>query len=43
MNGCSFENMSYEDWLKHRKLGIGGSDALVICGFNRYKFPVELC
>ena len=34
--------MSYEDWLEHRKLGIGGSDASVVCGINRYKSPVEL-
>ena len=24
---ASTEGMSYEDWLEHRKLGIGGSDA----------------
>jgi len=36
------ENMSYEDWLEHRRLGIGGSDASVVCGINRYKSPVEL-
>ncbi len=36
------ENMSYEDWLEHRKLGIGGSDASVVCGVSRYKSPVEL-
>ncbi len=36
------ENMSYEDWLERRKLGIGGSDASVVCGINRYKSPVEL-
>jgi len=34
--------MTYEDWLEHRKLGIGGSDASVVCGINRYKSPVEL-
>ncbi len=39
---ASTENMSYEDWLEHRKLGIGGSDASVVCGINRYKSPVEL-
>ncbi|NBH78847.1 hypothetical protein D3Z52_11815 [Clostridiaceae bacterium] len=39
---ASTENMSYEEWLEHRKLGIGGSDASVICGVNRYKSPVEL-
>ena len=39
---ASTENMSYEDWLEHRKLGIGGSDASVVCGINRYKSAVEL-
>jgi len=39
---ASTEKMSYEDWLEHRKLGIGGSDASVVCGVNRYKSPVEL-
>jgi putative phage-type endonuclease len=38
----STENMPYEDWLHYRKLGIGGSDASVVCGINRYKSPVEL-
>lgn len=39
---ASTENMSYEDWLEHRRLGIGGSDASIVCGINRYKSPVEL-
>jgi len=39
---ASTENMPYADWLEHRKLGIGGSDASVVCGINRYKSPVEL-
>ncbi len=39
---ASTENMTYEDWLEHRKLGIGGSDASVVCGINKYKSPVEL-
>lgn len=39
---ASTENMSYEEWLEHRKLGIGGSDASVVCGISRYKSPVEL-
>ena len=39
---ASTEGMSYEDWLELRKLGIGGSDASVVCGINRYKSPVEL-
>ena len=38
----STENMPYEDWLDYRKQGIGGSDASVVCGINRYKSPVEL-
>ena len=39
---ASTENMSYEDWLEHRRLGIGGSDASAVCGINKYKSPVEL-
>ena len=38
----STADMPYEDWLRYRRLGIGGSDASVICGINRYKSPVEL-
>ena len=38
----STENLSYEDWLEYRRQGIGGSDASVVCGINRYKSPVEL-
>ena len=30
------------DWLAFRRKGIGGSDASVVCGINRYKSPVEL-
>ena len=36
------ENMPYDDWLAHRRLGIGGSDASIVCGINKYKSPVEL-
>ena len=36
------ENMPYAEWLEYRKQGIGGSDASVVCGINRYKSPVEL-
>jgi predicted phage-related endonuclease len=32
----------YEDWLEYRRAGIGGSDASVVCGVNRYKSPIEL-
>lgn len=38
----STENLPYEDWLEYRKVGIGGSDASVVCGISRYKSPVEL-
>ncbi|MBP0965359.1 MAG: YqaJ viral recombinase family protein [Oscillospiraceae bacterium] len=36
------ENLSYEEWLEYRKTGIGGSDASVVCGINKYKSPIEL-
>jgi putative phage-type endonuclease len=39
---ASTENMDYSEWLGLRKKGIGGSDASVICGVNRWKSPVEL-
>lgn len=39
---ASTENMPYEEWLEYRRLGIGGSDASVVCGISRYKSPVEL-
>lgn len=35
-------NLSYEQWLEYRKIGIGGSDASVVCGVNKYRSPVEL-
>lgn len=38
----STENMPHDEWLERRKLGIGGSDASVVCGISRYKSPVEL-
>jgi len=38
----STENLPHEDWLAYRNLGIGGSDASVVCGINRWKSPVEL-
>jgi putative phage-type endonuclease len=34
--------LSHEKWLEYRKMGIGGSDASVVCGVNRYKAPIEL-
>lgn len=38
----STENLDYSDWLDWRRKGIGGSDASVVCGINKYKSPVEL-
>lgn len=38
----STEDMSYADWLEYRRLGIGGSDASVVCGISRYRSAVEL-
>lgn len=38
----STKDMPHEDWLEHRRRGIGGSDASVVCGVSRYKSPVEL-
>lgn len=34
--------LSYEEWLDFRRKGIGGSDASVVCGVNRYRSPIEL-
>jgi len=38
----STEGLSREKWLAYRNLGIGGSDAAVVCGASKYKSPVEL-
>ena len=38
----STEGLSREEWLAYRDLGIGGSDASVVCGVNKYKSPLEL-
>lgn len=35
-------NLSHEEWLKYRKLGIGGSDAGAICGLNPYSSPMSV-
>jgi len=39
---ASTEGLPYADWLEYRRLGIGGSDASVVCGINRYKSPIEI-
>lgn len=38
----STENMSKDEWLMWRRKGIGGSDASIVCGLNKYKSPLEL-
>ena len=35
-------DLPYLDWLELRRQGIGGSDASVVCGINKYKSPIEL-
>lgn len=35
-------SMSRDDWLMHRKSGIGGSDAGAICGLNPYASPMSV-
>ncbi len=34
--------MTHQEWLKERTKGIGGSDASIILGLNKYKTPFEL-
>lgn len=36
----STADLSYEEWLRLRKTGIGGSDAGAICGLNPYVSPM---
>jgi putative phage-type endonuclease len=38
----STEGLSHKEWLAFRNRGIGGSDAAVVCGANKYKSPVQL-
>lgn len=38
----STNGLSHEEWLKYRKLGIGGSDAGAICGLNPYASPMSV-
>jgi putative phage-type endonuclease len=34
--------LSHEDWLRYRKLGVGGSDAGAICGLNPYSTAMSV-
>ncbi len=36
------KNMSHEEWLGHRRKGLGGSDASTIVGLNKYSSPYSL-
>ena len=38
----STSNLSHEEWLRYRKLGIGGSDVGAICGLNPYKTAMQI-
>lgn len=38
----STNNLSYTEWLKYRKQGIGGSDAGAICGLNPYMNAIHV-
>ncbi|AOZ92282.1 YqaJ viral recombinase family protein [Paenibacillus crassostreae] len=36
------DNLSYEEWLVHRRDGIGGSDLAAICGISKWRSPMHL-
>lgn len=38
----STKGLTHEEWLEYRRMGIGGSDASVVCGVNKYKSLIEL-
>ncbi len=38
----SIKEMRYEDWLKLRKTGIGGSDAAALCGLNPFASAIHV-
>ena len=38
----STEQLSHKEWLEYRRLGLGGSDASVVCGVNKWKSPLAL-
>ncbi|WP_088005630.1 YqaJ viral recombinase family protein [Indiicoccus explosivorum] len=42
VQAVSTKDMSREEWLQERTKGIGGSDASIILGLNKYKTPFEL-
>ena len=36
------KNLPHEEWLKWRKMGVGGSDAGAVCGLNPYRTALEV-
>lgn len=36
------DNLSYEEWLQYRRLGIGGSDIAAICGLSKWRTPMHV-
>ncbi|WP_042348293.1 YqaJ viral recombinase family protein [Bacillus massiliigorillae] len=42
LNAISTRDMDRNEWLMERSKGIGGSDAGIILGLNKYKTPFEL-
>lgn len=39
---CRTKDMSRDEWLKARRLGIGGSDAAAVAGISRYRSPIDV-
>lgn len=35
------KNANHEDWLKARKLGLGGSDMAAVLGVSKWKSPLK--
>lgn len=42
MSVISKKGISYEEWVEERKKGLGGSDASVVLGLNRWKSRMAL-
>ena len=42
MVGTNVEQMSREQWLEQRRLGIGGSDVAAILGLSKWKTPLDV-
>jgi len=36
------EELTYEEWLLHRRNGIGGSDVAAICGLSKWRSPYQV-